>query len=90
MVGGALMFDPADKMATYNALVGAVSKGGTGSQCGGKTFVVAGQPDMSLLYDKISKATPSCGVRMPASGVVMSDADIATIKAWIMAGAKND
>ena len=86
-LGGGLIFDPADKMGTYIALVGAASKGMQGSMCAGKTYVVAGKPDESLLYVKVAVATPSCGVRMPASGVVLEDKEIATIRAWIMAGA---
>jgi hypothetical protein len=88
--GGGLMFDPADKAGTFKALVGATSKGTNGSTCGGKTYVVAGKPDESLLYDKVSKAMPACGLRMPASGVVLDDPEIATIKAWIMGGALNN
>ena len=89
-LGGGLIFDPSDKMGTYIALVGAASKGMQGSMCAGKTYVVAGNPDQSLLYEKVSKATPSCGVRMPASGIVLEDQEIATIRAWIMAGAPNN
>jgi hypothetical protein len=89
-LGGGLIFDPSDKMGTYIALVGVASKGMQGSMCAGKTYVVAGKPDESLLYDKVSKATPSCGVRMPASGVVLEDNEIATIRAWIMAGGPNN
>jgi hypothetical protein len=89
-IGGGLIFDPADKQGTFAALVGATSKGMSGSQCSGKTYVVAGQPDASLLYDKLAKAKPSCGERMPASGTVLADAEIATVRAWIMAGALNN
>jgi hypothetical protein len=88
--GGGLVFDPADKAGTFKALVGVASKGEQGSQCSGKTYVVAGKPEMSLLYDKVANATPSCGVRMPASGTVLTDPEIATIKGWITAGAKDD
>lgn len=89
-IGGGLVFDPADKQGTYTALVGVMSKGASGSQCSGKTYVVAGQPDASLLYDKVANEKPSCGVRMPASGTVLTAAEISTIQAWIAAGAKND
>jgi hypothetical protein len=89
-IGGGLVFDPANKQATYTALVGVTSKGMLGSQCGGKTYVVAGQPDASLLYHKLADAMPPCGVRMPASGVVLSDMEIATVRAWIAAGALNN
>jgi len=43
-----------------------------------------------LLYDTLAKATPSCGVRMPASGTALTDAEIATLRAWITAGALNN
>jgi hypothetical protein len=86
-LGGGLVFDPSDKMGTYSALVNIASKGMQGSMCAGKTYVVPGNPDASLVYDKVSKPMPSCGVRMPASGVVLEDGEIATIRAWIMAGA---
>jgi hypothetical protein len=89
-IGGGLLFKPTDKAGTYAALVGPVSQGMSGSQCAGHTYVVPGMPDASLLYDKLSKVTPTCGVRMPASGVVLSDAQIATVRAWIMAGALNN
>ena len=90
MIGGGLMFDPTDKAATYTALVGPKSAGMYGSTCGGKTYVVPGKPEDSLLYDKVSKAMPVCGLRMPASGIILDDPEIATIKAWIMAGAPNN
>jgi hypothetical protein len=89
-IGGGLVFDPMDKQATFQALVGTTSKGTLGSQCGGKTYVVPGQPDASLLYDKLSKAMPICGMRMPATGTVLTDAEIATVRAWIAAGAMNN
>jgi mono/diheme cytochrome c family protein len=89
-IGGGLVFDPMDKQATFQALVGTSSKGTLGSQCGGKTYVVPRQPDASLLYDKISKTTPTCGMRMPATGTVLTDPEIATVRAWIAAGAMNN
>lgn len=88
--GGGLMFDPADKAGSFAALVGPKSAGLNGSTCTGKTYVVPGMPDASLLYEKIAKAMPSCGARMPATGTIMMDDEIATVRAWIMAGAKND
>jgi hypothetical protein len=90
MISVGVNFDPADKEATYKALVGVASKGMLGSLCGGKTYVVPMQPDASLLYNKLAMATPPCGVRMPASGVVLSDMEIATVRAWIAAGALNN
>jgi hypothetical protein len=89
-LGGGLIFNPTDRQGTYDALVGVTSKGLLGSQCGGKVYVVKSQPDGSLLYNKLANATPICGLRMPASGVVLSDAEIATVRAWIAAGALNN
>jgi hypothetical protein len=89
-IGGGLMFKPEDAMGTYTALVGPVSAGTNSSMCGGKTYVVPGMPDASLLYDKVSKTTPMCGARMPATGVPLTDDQIKTVHDWIMAGAKND
>jgi hypothetical protein len=85
-----LVFNPTDKQGSYSAMVGVPSKGVSGSQCSGKTYVVAGKPDASLLYDKLANAKPSCGVRMPASGSTLTDAEIATVGAWITAGALNN
>jgi hypothetical protein len=89
-IGGGLIFNPTDRQATFQALVGVTSKGASGSQCGGKTYVVAGQPDASLLYNKLASATPPCGARMPASGTVLSATEIETVRAWIAAGALNN
>ena len=60
-------------------------------------YVVAGDPDASLLVHKLTEATPSYGgSQMPLDpntggpGEPLSDAQIATIVAWIEAGAQND
>jgi mono/diheme cytochrome c family protein len=86
---GGFMFNSTDKAGTLAAFVGKMSPGTSGSKCGGKTYVVAGNPSGSLLYQKIN-ASPPCGARMPQGLAPLSDAQIATIGAWIMAGAKND
>jgi len=56
----------------------------------GLTRVVAGDPEMSLLYSKVrlDKDVP-CGSRMPTGGM-LKQAQVDAIKAWIMAGAKDD
>lgn len=89
-IGGGLVFDPSDAAGAYKALVGTISKGESGSQCAGKTYVVPSNPESSLLYEKLASATPSCGARMPANGVVLTATELATVHDWIMAGAKND
>jgi hypothetical protein len=73
------------KEAAYTALVGKMA---VGAMCTGKTYVVAGQPEMSLLYQKVASA-PMCGMRMPPGGMLAAD-KVELLKTWIMGGAKND
>ena len=75
-----------DKASAYMALVG---KQSTSSRCGRMTYVVPGNPDMSLLYLKLT-STPPCGVRMPNGGDMFSAAQLEMVRGWIAAGAKND
>jgi mono/diheme cytochrome c family protein len=60
-------------------------------------YVVAGDPDASLIVHKLTEETPGYGgSQMPLNpddggpGEPLSDAQIATIVAWIEAGAQND
>lgn len=55
----------------------------------GKTRVVRGNPDESLLVQKISDNT-SCGERMPPTGEPVSAEAIDLVTKWIAAGAEND
>ena len=55
----------------------------------GMLRVAPGNPDASLLVDKVSKAQPVCGDVMPPSGVLTAP-EIEQLRAWIQAGAKND
>jgi len=84
----------------YNDLVGVKARGvctapdaGTSGTCAcgtsGETRVVAGQPDQSLLVQKIG-GNPPCGDRMPPTGDVLPDDQQKLIKDWITAGANND
>lgn len=50
--------------------------------CPGHTLVVGGDPDASLLIDKISSDTPACGARMPV-GRTFDDATIACLRGWV-------
>lgn len=61
----------------------------TRSSCGAMPFVVAGNPDGSLLVDKIASATPRCGGVMPPGAQLCAD-DINSVRAWVQAGAMND
>jgi len=49
----------------------------------GRPIVVAGDPDRSLLFEKISTDTPSCGVRMPNGGPPLGTHQIECIRGWI-------
>jgi hypothetical protein len=55
----------------------------------GKTRVVAGKPDESLLIEKIT-AAQTCGDRMPPTGEVMPQEQIDLVTKWIAAGANYD
>lgn len=66
----------------YAALVNATS---TSQTCGGSTYVVPFDPASSLLWDKLSNPTPSCGVQMPFGGTFAGDLDM--VRNWIQNGA---
>ncbi len=46
-------------------------------------YVVAGHPSDSYLYDKVSSATPTCGVRMPKGEGPLDAGMLACIASWI-------
>jgi len=72
----------------YQRLVGSSS---SSTQCGGRVYVVPGNPDGSLLYDKLANARPACGSRMPSGGFAyLSDEELGVVRAWIEAGALNN
>lgn len=55
---------------------------------GGQKLVVAGDPDGSLLVQKL-RPSPPCGTQMPPSSTLMPE-EIDQIAEWIRQGAKND
>jgi hypothetical protein len=75
-----------DKASAYAALVGKTS---SSSRCGGRPLVVPGDPDGSLLYQKLSEPPP-CGSRMPLGGAQLTEAQREMVRSWIAAGAKDD
>jgi hypothetical protein len=84
------------KADTYTALVGVkamgvnlVMNGSANCKDSMLSRVVAGDPNASLLFKKVSSATPGCGGQMPPSGMLPAD-KVEQIRAWIMNGAKND
>lgn len=72
----------------YAAIVG---KASASTVCGGgKQLVVPGNPDTSLFYTKLASSPSPCGDRMPQGADPLTDAQLAMVKSWIAAGAKND
>lgn len=82
--------DMGTKMNAYSNLVG---KKASGAQClsSGLTRVVAGMPDTSLMYQKVTKDSAAvCGDSMPRARPVLPAGEIATIRSWILDGAKDN
>ena len=52
--------------------------------------VVPGEPDASLLFEKVSRDDPVCGERMPFRRTPLSTVEIERIRDWIAAGALDD
>ncbi len=84
--------DFSSRTATYSILVNQTA---TGQFCndGRHTRVIPGDPEHSLLYQKVSK-TQDCGAQMPWGEPphyppLISAADQKTIHDWIAAGAQN-
>lgn len=71
----------------HHQLVGVEAKYKACAGDGGlpKVRVVPGAPESSLLIEKI-EGHPSCGKQMPTA-MLMNPADIATVRAWVAAGA---
>ena len=94
--GGNLTMDTKDN--AYKNLVGIAAMGMNlpnatnpmNCKDSGLTRVVAGDPEMSLLYIKVrlDKDVP-CGSRMPTGGM-LTQVEVDAIKDWITAGAKDD
>jgi hypothetical protein len=75
-----------------------------GAACSGNGYrrVVPGDPDHSMLYEKVSQKNPPCGVQMPAdiaalqegtpqfSGTELSKDQQSLIYNWIRAGAQDN
>ena len=85
----------------YKALMGDTGAGKAACEFPGMKLVVPGMPEQSLTYLKVT--TPPAGApdpmcagtggkneRMPMSGDALEAPRVALLKAWIMAGAKND
>ena len=71
--------------SSFNAIVNAKSV-----QKPELTRVTPSNSANSLIYLKVSSDTPPVGSRMPLGGPALSEAEIATLKAWIDQGAQNN
>jgi hypothetical protein len=88
----------ADSFLTFetqaNAYKTLVNVKASGPACGivtpAETRVVPGSASTSLLYQKVSEATPPCGSQMPLNANPLSAANQALIEDWINAGAPNN
>lgn len=83
--GGLTMTDAA---STYAALVGVSA---AGMACGptGAIRVVPGDPDASLIIQKLEGA-PDCGASMPKELPMLQQSEIDRLRAWILDGATNN
>lgn len=75
-----------DAAETYAALLSTTS---TSDACAGRSVVVPGDPEQSLLYLKVA-GQPPCGNRMPLGGSALSAAQVEMIRSWIDGGANED
>lgn len=74
-----LGFTPA---MAFAALVNTSSSSGN---CGGSIYVVPGNPNASLMFDKLSNSPPACGAQMPFGGTFAGDVNV--VRDWILQGA---
>jgi len=86
-------FSTPDK--AYDSIVDKETSTLAQAQCKGMgKYVVPGNCEESLLYNKLSQDTPKCGRRMPPSSDAMpmrvAPDKLEALCAWIKAGAKKD
>jgi len=53
------------------------------STCKGKKLIDSSNPSQSFLLEKLEKATPSCGVRMPSGAAALGADKIDCVEKWI-------
>jgi hypothetical protein len=80
--------DFSSRATAYSQLVGHAA---AGPDCAGsgEVRVIAGEPDQSLLIQKL-EGTSDCGARMPEGRPPLPQSTIDEIRAWIAAGARNN
>lgn len=85
--GGSFSIAAGNASAVRSSLI---NKAASGSECAssGMSLVVPSDPDMSLLYRKLTDMPP-CGSRMPPTGALSAD-EINRIRTWIANGAMDN
>jgi hypothetical protein len=93
-----------DMSSQVSAYWGLVDQLCEGAACAGNGYrrVIPGNPDTSMLYEKVSQKAPPCGVQMPAdiaalqqgipqfSGTALGKDQQSLIYNWIREGAQNN
>lgn len=77
-----------DRCTAFESLVRRPSIGPACGSDSGRIRVVPGQPDESLLVQKLVE--PDCGSRMPLGGSAVAPEKIELLRAWITRGAAYD
>ena len=70
-------------LSSYSAVMGSVGA------VSGESIINAGNPDESVLVQKI-EPNPPFGSRMPTTGDYLTPTEIAQIRAWITGGAQDN
>jgi hypothetical protein len=53
-------------------------------------LIVPGAPEASYLFEKVSRPTPTKGVRMPNAGPPLEAPTLTALRTWILQGAQNN
>lgn len=73
------------RVPVHEALVNATSSGAPP-----RLLVVPGDPAASYLLEKLESDDPAAGTRMPPPPALLPRAQVERLRAWILAGAKDD
>ena len=60
------------------------------TSCKGWTRVVPGDPERSFFWNKITTATPACGIRMPHTTEPLPEVALECVRGWIMSLARDN
>ncbi len=81
--------DMSSDTAAFANLLGQLAQGSDTCRLEGRTRLVAGDPQTSLIYLKVSAASSEdvCGSKMPLAGNPLTDQRLCAIREWITCGA---